>query len=90
MLLADGVPDFSPEHVLNFVYYFRLFVKLSADMLCVSTYAARYSAYNPIEHLWSSMSNRLTGVTFPVKLQGESNPTLQTKYISCRENRERI
>ena len=47
----DGGPDFSPEHVLNFVYYFRLFVKLNADMLCVSTYEAKYSAYNPIEHL---------------------------------------
>ena len=33
-------------------------------MLAVFTYAPRYSAFNCIEHLWSPLSNKLTGVVF--------------------------
>ena len=31
-------------------------------MLCVTSFAAWYSAYNPIEHLWSVLSKKLTSV----------------------------
>ena len=62
VLLSDGGPDFSPSSVLNHLFLFRLFKVLHLDMLSVSTYAARYSAFNPIEHLWSVMSNKLSGV----------------------------
>ena len=57
-------------------------------MLCVSTYAGRYSAYNPIEHLLSPVSNRLTGVAFPAKLQGESNPPCK-QCLSAAEKKEK-
>ena len=62
--LADGGPDFNPSHIANDLYYYRLFKKLDADILGVMTYAARYSAFNPIEHCWSPLSNKLSGVTF--------------------------
>ena len=77
VLLSDGGPDFSPSLVLNHLLLFRLFKKLHLDMLSVSTYAARYSAFNPIEHLWSVMGNKPSGVVFSPTLEGESKPPLQ-------------
>ena len=53
MFLADGGPDFNPSHLANSLFYYRLFKKCDADILAVMTYAARYSAFNPIEHCWS-------------------------------------
>ena len=52
MFLTDGGPDFNPSHLANALFYYRLFKKLNADILGVMTYAARYSAINPAEHLW--------------------------------------
>ena len=49
-VLSDNGPDFNPASLLNTLFYYRLFRYLQMDMLCVFTYAARYSAYNPIEH----------------------------------------
>ena len=44
------------------------------DVLSVLTYATRYSAFNPIEHLWPPLSNALVGVTLPSCVPGESLP----------------
>ena len=63
MFLADGGPDFNLAHMVNELFYFRLFKKLEADVLAVMTYAARYSAFNPI-NCWSPASNKLASVTF--------------------------
>ena len=62
MIMADGGPDFTPISVLNSLYFYRLFKTLKLDILSVFTYAARYSAFNCIEHLWSPLSNKLSGV----------------------------
>ena len=51
MLLLDGGPDFALNPVLSSIFFFRLFKELNLDLLSVSTYAAQYSAFNPIEHL---------------------------------------
>ena len=64
MFLANEGPDFNPSHIANSLFYYRLFKKLDADMLDFMTYAARYSAFNPIEHCWSLASNHLAGVVF--------------------------
>ena len=74
MLLSDGEPDFTPNSVLNSILFFHLFKELNLDLLSVSTYAARYSAFNPLEHLWSTLSNKLSGVVLPSKLGGECQP----------------
>ena len=71
MIMDDGVPDFTPILVL---YFYRLFKTLKLDILSVFTYAARYSAFNCIEHLWSPLSNKLSGVQFSPKLKEESKP----------------
>ena len=83
MFLADGVPNFNPAHTINQLFYFRLFKKLEADILCVMTYAARHSAFNSIENLWSACADRLSGVVFsPIADGDESAPALQTKLSS--------
>ena len=82
MLLSDGGPDFTPNSVLNIVLFFRLFKDLNLDLLSVSTYAARYSAFNPTEHLWSTLSNKLAGVVLPSKLDGECQPPSQQSGLS--------
>ena len=61
MILADGGPDYTPLSIVNIFFYYRLFKELTLDLFSVSTYAARYSAFNPIEHVWCPMSNRLAG-----------------------------
>ena len=63
MILSDGVPNFNPSSVLNNLYFYHLFKKLDLDLFSVFTYAARYSAFNPIEHVWSVLSNNLSGVS---------------------------
>lgn len=79
MFLADGGPDFNPSHIANQLFYYRLFKKLDADILTVMTYAARYSAFNPIEHLWAPLSNRLSGVVFSPLVDGDTTaPALQS------------
>ena len=40
MLLSDGGPDFTPNSVLNSIFFFRLFKELDLDLVSVSTYAA--------------------------------------------------
>lgn len=79
MFLGDGGPDFNPSHIANALFYYRLFKKLDADILSVMTYAARYSAFNPVEHLWAPLSNRLSGVVFPPLVDGDkAAPALQS------------
>ena len=49
------------------------------DILGVVSYAAKYSAYNEIEHLWNPMSKLLTSVLLPSVLEGEERvPYKQT------------
>ena len=46
-------------------------------------YAARHSAFNSLEHLWSPCADRLSGVVFsPIADGDESAPALQTKVSS--------
>ena len=81
MLVSDSEPDFSPLSVLNQLFLYRLFKSLNLDVLAVFTYAAKYSAFNPIEHLWSLMSNKLSG-TFLLQIYGmKSIPEIKTTCI---------
>ena len=88
MILADGGPDYAPASVVNILFYYRLFKELNLDFLSVSTYAARYSAFHPIEHLWSPLSNMFAGVVFSPKLDGDSKPPCEQSKLSSDELRE--
>ena len=81
IILSDGGPDYSPSNVVNSLFYSRLFQKLNFDLLSVSTYATRYSVYNPIEHAWSTLSNLLAGVVFSPKLEGDSKPASDQRNL---------
>ena len=78
MLISDGIPDFNPVSVLNqiYLYDFRL------DLLSVFTYAVMYSAFNPIEHLWSVMINKLSGVLFNPTIEVENKPPVNQSGLS--------
>ena len=60
MILADGGPDYTPLSIVN-IFFYRLFRELNFYLFSVSTYTTRYSAFNPIEHVSSPMSNQLAG-----------------------------
>ena len=53
--------------------------------LYVFTYAARYSAFNYIEHLWSPLSNKLTRVVFTNKIKGEKAAPINQSRLSKQE-----
>ena len=62
---------------------------VNLDFLSVSTYAARYSAFNPIEDLWSPLSDMLAGVVFSPKLDGDTKPLCLQSQLSPDELREK-
>ena len=85
MILADEGPDYTPASVVNILFYYRLFKGVNLDFLSVSTYAACYPAFNPIMHLWSSLSNMLAGVAFSPKLDGDIKPPCEQSKLSSDE-----
>ena len=82
MFISDGGPDFNPSSVLNQLFLYRLFKKLDLDLLAVFTYAARYSAFNPIEHLWSPLSKQLSGVIFDPVVPGENKSPINQSNLT--------
>ena len=58
-------------------------------MLSVSRYAARYSAYNAIEHVWSPLSNLLAGEVFSPKMEGDSKPPSQQSTFTQDQLKEK-
>lgn len=80
-IIADGGPDWSTASLLNALFFMRMWRKCDLDILCVTSFAARYSAYNPIEHLWSSMSKRLTSVQLSAIAEGDSKPPCHVSGI---------
>ena len=89
VIISDGGPDYSPTHCVNSLFYYRLFKRLNLDFMTVCTYAARYSAFNPIEHFWSPTSNKLSGVMFKSKLDGEDKSPVLQSGLSKDDLRER-
>ena len=89
IILCDGGADFSPKNVVNRLFYYRLFKELNYDTLSVSTYAARYSAYNAIEHAWSPLSNLLAGVVFSPMMERDSKPPCQQSTLTLDQLREK-
>ena len=72
VIISYGGPDYSPTHCVNSLFYYRLFKRLNLNFMTAYMYIARYSTFNPIKHLWSPMSNKLSGAMFKSKLDGEA------------------
>ena len=71
-IIADSGPDWNTASLLNSIYYMRLWKSSNLDMLSITSFAARYSAYNPIEHLWSPLSKRLASVRLSPVADGDT------------------
>lgn len=84
-LIVDGGPDWSTASLLNTLFFFCLWRDADLAMLVVCPYAARYSAYNPIEYLWSPLSKKLSGVQFSSKATGDTKPPCQLSGITAEE-----
>ena len=86
-IIVDGGPDWSTASLLNALYYIRLWKSCNLDMLCVTSFAARYSAYNPIEHLWAPMSKRLSSDRLSVVANGDSKAPCYISGLSDAEKK---
>ena len=85
-LVVDGGPDHNPNHLVNFLAYGRLWKEFDLDCLIMCTHAPGQSAFNFIEHAWSVLSRKLTGVTLPNHEPGEAPPSEQhLSEAECRQ-----
>lgn len=78
-IVGDNGPDMSPANYMNIFYFGRLWQNIDLTKLRAITYPSGRTAYNPIEHVWSLLSNKLTVVTLPATLEGEKLPP--SKYL---------
>ena len=85
ILIVDRGPDWST----NALFYMRLWRDNNLDVLVATSFAARFSAFNPIEHLWSPLSKKLDGVTFSAVAPGDSKPPSQISGISDEERSQK-
>ena len=85
IIIVDSVPDWNTASLWNAIFFMRLWKECNLDILCVCSYAARYSAYNPIEHLWSPISKHLNSVRFTENAEGDEKPLCSIPNITSEE-----
>ena len=71
---VDNGPDWNLLRLVNEIFFCRLWKDSKLDILGIVSYAAKYSAYNNIEHTWSPTSRKLTSMILPSILEGEDLP----------------
>ena len=88
-LKIDNGGDWNLLNLINELYFCRLWKASKLDVLGIVSYAARYSAYNNIEHTWAPMSKKLTSVILPCILEGDEcelhKQTISVSDISIKE-----
>ena len=89
MVIGDNGPDMDPDGYVNLVYWGRLWRDTNLTRMVCVTYPAGQSAYNPIEHCWSPLSNALTGVTLPAVLPGEVKPPHKQSGLTADEKTQK-
>lgn len=67
----------------------RLRKQCDLDILHVCLYVARYSVYNPTEHLWSPMSKKLNSVRLSAVVEGDDKPPCNVAGITSEEVRSK-
>ena len=70
VVVADGGPDWSVKGMINFMSMGLLWKCLKLDCFIVQCYAPGHSRFNPIERLWSFLTNRIATVTLPDTIDG--------------------
>ena len=71
---VDNRPAWNLLNIVNKTYFCRFWRDSSLHILGIVSYAAKYSAYNNIEHTWSPMSRRLSSAVLPSVLEDEEEP----------------
>ena len=89
MLKVDNDPDWSIASLSNNLYYMRLWRDANLDFLLLQSHAARYSAYNNIEHLWSPVSKRFTSAILPAILNGDNTAPCHFEKARKEERKDR-
>ena len=74
---VDNGPDWNILNVTNAIYFGRMWRDTGLDILGIASYAAQWSAYNNIEHLWSPISKRLANVVLPYVLDDDQSHPCQ-------------
>ena len=82
---VDNGPDWNILNVTNAIYFGRMLRDTGLDILGIVSYAAQWSAYNNIEHLWSPISKRLANVVLPYVLDDDQSHPCQQKELSTEE-----
>ena len=82
---VDNGSDWSVRSVVNCIYLCQLWKDLGLDILGIVSYAAKYPAYNQIEHLWSPMSKKLSNVILPSVLEGDDVAPCLHKEVETEE-----
>jgi len=68
--IADNGPDWSVKSVITFISLGYLWETMKLDTLIVQSYAPHHSRFNPIERMWSPLTNWLTTVILPDEIDG--------------------
>ena len=88
-LKVDNGSDWNLHSLANAVYFCRVFKDSKLDVLGIISYAAKYSAFNNIEHLWSPMSKKLSSVILPSVLDGDKDVPYKLTHLSKAEIQEK-
>ena len=88
-LKVDNGSDWNLLSLVNAVYFCRVFKDSKLDALGIISYVAKYSAFNNIEHLWSSMSKKLISVILPSVLDGDKDVPYKLIHLSKAEIQEK-
>ena len=86
---VDNGPDWNLHSLVNSLYLSRLWKDTGLDLLCIVSYAAKYSAYNNIEHLWSPISKKLCSVVLPSILEGDEKEPCKMSHLTPEERKEK-
>jgi len=84
-VIGDNGPDMDPTNYMNIFFWGRLWRDTKLTRMSCISYPAGHSAFNPIEHAWSPLSNSLTSVTLPATLPGEDRPPNKQTELSPEE-----
>ena len=87
--IVDGGPDWSTACLLNAFFYMRLWRDCNLDLLVITSFVACYSAYNPIEHLWSPSSKKLSSVRLKAVDGGDQHPPCHLSDLSGTQRCEK-
>ena len=88
-LKVDNGSDWNLHSLVDMIFFWKIWKDSCHDILGVVSYAARYSAYNNVEHLWSPLSKSLSSVILPSILEGDSEePNKQALEIEERREKE--